>query len=234
MGVSISINAKNEDEFNQQMQLYLAQGYRMQSNFNGTAILNKKSYSTGLLVVLILLFFPAAIIYYLVASDDVVTIRMSNGQSSASNNFSSGTATKSFDLYCEDCGHGLYNDSKFCPGCGKDLSVGDVSSEVPKCKKCGAKVSDEDRFCPNCGNDLTKIDDVPAEKTSEESVVVDDVPAGSSSDDSLVVDDVPAEKTSEESVVAADEVSKCQDCGAELSEENKFCPECGAKITDDE
>ena len=71
MGISLNIDTNNENEFNQQLQMYLAQGYSMQSNFNGTAILKKKSYSMGLLIVLIIFFFPAAIIYYLVSSDDI-------------------------------------------------------------------------------------------------------------------------------------------------------------------
>lgn len=124
MGISLNVDTKNENEFNQQLQMYLAQGYSMQSNFNGTAILKKKSYSVGLLIVLIILFFPAAIIYYLVASDDVVTIRNTNGQSSANNSNTSAT-TESFDSYCEECGHGLFKDSKFCPGCGRELTEND-------------------------------------------------------------------------------------------------------------
>ena len=124
MGISLNVDTKNENEFNQQLQMYLAQGYSMQGNFNGTAILKKKSYSEGLLIVLIILFFPAAIIYYLVASDDVVTIRNTNGQSSANNSNTSAT-TESFDSYCEECGHGLFKDSKFCPGCGRELTEND-------------------------------------------------------------------------------------------------------------
>ena len=54
MGINLNVEVKNENEFNQQLQMYLAQGYNMQSNFNGTAILKKKSYSTGVLIVLIL------------------------------------------------------------------------------------------------------------------------------------------------------------------------------------
>ena len=111
MGSAINVNVRNEDELNQQLQLYLAQGYNMKSNFNGTAILNKKSYSVGLLIVLLILFFPAAIIYYLVASDDVVTIKV-NGQSSSSSNIDVNP----------NCGQGLFEDSKFCPGCGSDLT----------------------------------------------------------------------------------------------------------------
>lgn len=124
MGSALNVNVKNENEFNQQMQLYLAQGYKMQSNFNGTAILNKKSYSVGLLIILIILFFPAAIIYYLVASDDVVTIKNSNGQSQAASNVTD-SSTNNFVSYCQNCGHGLFEDSKFCPGCGKDVTAQD-------------------------------------------------------------------------------------------------------------
>ena len=128
MGISLNVDTKNENEFNQQLQMYLAQGYSMQSNFNGTAILKKKSYSEELLIVLIILVFPAAIIYYLVASDDVVTIRNTNGQSSANNSNTSAT-TESFDSYCEECGHGLFKDSKFCPGCGRELTENDDDEE---------------------------------------------------------------------------------------------------------
>jgi len=123
LGSAINVNVKNEDELNQQLQLYLAQGYNMKSNFNGTAILNKKSYSVGLLIVLLILFFPAAIIYYLVASDDVVTINI-NGQSSTTSNIDV-NANEEFTSYCPNCGQGLFEDSKFCPGCGKDLTVED-------------------------------------------------------------------------------------------------------------
>ena len=80
LGINFNVEVNNENEFNQQLQLYLAQGYRMQTNYNGIAILKKKSYSTGVLIILILFFFPAAIIYFLVASDDVVTITNNNEQ----------------------------------------------------------------------------------------------------------------------------------------------------------
>ena len=165
MGISLNIDVNNENEFNQQLQMYLAQGYSMQSNFNGTAILKKKSYSMGVLIVLIIFFFPAAIIYYLVASDDVVTIKNNNGQTPV-NNTNVGTTTESFDSYCEECGHGLFKDSKFCPGCGKDLTVNEeepvesiseenvpvvVEEEVLKCKNCGTELGEDNLFCPNCG-----------------------------------------------------------------------------------
>ena len=166
MGISLNIDTNNENEFNQQMQLYLAQGYSMQSNFNGTAILKKKSYSMGLLIVLIIFFFPAAIIYYLVASEDIVTIRNNNGQSPSSNTNVNST-TESYDLYCEECGQGLFKDSKFCPNCGKDLTeeepeetISEEESSVEetkedlKCDNCGAKLTEEHKFCPNCGENV--------------------------------------------------------------------------------
>jgi RNA polymerase subunit RPABC4/transcription elongation factor Spt4 len=167
MGISLNVDTNNENEFNQQLQMYLAQGYSMQSNFNGTAILKKKSYSTGLLIVLIIFFFPAAIIYYLVASDDVVTIRNTNGQTYSNNSVN--TTTESFDSYCEDCGHGLFKDSKFCPGCGKNLTATEeepiettseeIEEEILKCEACGTELSEENKFCPNCGESVNRIEE---------------------------------------------------------------------------
>lgn len=132
MGSAITVNVKDENEFNEQMQLYLAQGYKMQSNFNGTAILSKKSYSWGIIILLVviglLIFFIGAIIfpliYYLVAGDDVVTIRNTNGQSPSASNVTD-SSTNNFVSYCQNCGHGLFEDSKFCPGCGKDVTAQD-------------------------------------------------------------------------------------------------------------
>ena len=172
MGISFNVDVNNENEFNQQLQLYLAQGYSMQSNINGTAILKKKSYSVGLLIVLIILFFPAAIIYYLVASDDVVTITNSNGQSSTNNS----ATTEEFDSYCVECGQGLFKDSKFCPGCGRDLNAPDDEPNVEsdseenviveeeeddelKCKNCGTELTEENIFCPECGEKINQNDE---------------------------------------------------------------------------
>ena len=169
MGINLNVDVNNENEFNQQLQMYLAQGYSMQSNFNGTAILKKKSYSVGVLIILIIFFFPAAIIYYLLASDDVVTIRNINGQAANSTANAGTTAGESFDLYCEECGQGLYKDSKFCPGCGRNLSVVDdgemdtepeetlpaVEDEIITCENCGTELSEDHKFCPNCGEETT-------------------------------------------------------------------------------
>ena len=173
MGISLNVDVNNENEFNQQLQLYLAQGYSMQSNINGTAILKKKSYSVGLLIVLIIFFFPAAIVYYLVASDDVVTIRNNNGHSSTNN--TNGATTEKFDSYCVECGQGLFKDSKFCPGCGRDLNAPDeepaaeldseenvmVEEEEDelKCRSCGTQLTEENIFCPECGEKIIQNDE---------------------------------------------------------------------------
>ena len=175
MGINLNVEVKNENEFNQQLQMYLAQGYNMQSNFNGTAILKKKSFSMGVLIVLILLFFPGAILYYLLASEDIVTIRNNNSQPSNTNtNANVGVTNESFDSYCEECGHGLFKDSRFCPGCGKDLNateahpveanpeesvtVSEEKSEVLKCANCGMELSEENKFCSNCGETVITKD----------------------------------------------------------------------------
>lgn len=156
MAMNFNIDVNNENEFNQQLQMYLAQGYSMQSNFNGTAILKKKSYSLGLLIVLIIFVFPVAIIYYLIASDDIVTINNKSVQGSAD------SSSKPYDGYCEECGHGLYKESKFCPGCGRDVSLNgpDEDKNIPVCPKCGKEVSESNRFCPNCGEDLSEAENV--------------------------------------------------------------------------
>ena len=176
MGISLNIDTNSETEFNQQLQMFLAQGYTMQSNFNGTAILKKKSYSMGLLIVLIIFFFPAAIIYYLVSSDDVVTIRNNNNVQAPSSNTNAGSTSKPFDLYCEECGQGVYKDSKFCPNCGKDLTEQQVEEEAPteeapaenlieeskeelKCKSCGTELNENNRFCPNCGESVNTTEE---------------------------------------------------------------------------
>ena len=158
MAMNINIDVNNENEFNQQLEMYLAQGYNMQSNFNGTAILKKKSYSLALLIILLIFIFPVAIIYYLVASDDIVTITNKSVQGSGE------SSSKPFDGYCEECGHGLFNDSKFCPNCGRDLSVSiedtvesepeESEGEVLKCKNCGEELTEENNFCPKCGYKL--------------------------------------------------------------------------------
>ena len=154
MGINLNIDVNSEDEFNQQMQIYLAQGYSIQSNYNGTAILKKKSYSVGVLVVLIIFFFPAAIIYYLLSSDDLVTIKNSNVQSSTHTSNAS-QSSEEYVAYCEDCGHGLFRESKFCPGCGKDLAMNGIIPEVEKCPNCGTELMDGAKFCPQCGEDLS-------------------------------------------------------------------------------
>lgn len=166
MAMNFNIDVNNENEFNQQLQMYLAQGYSMQSNFNGTAILKKKSYSLGLLIVLIIFVFPVAIIYYLIASDDIVTINNKSVQGSAD------SSSKPYDGYCEECGHGLYKESKFCPGCGRDVSLNgpEVDENIPVCPKCGKEVSESNRFCPNCGEDLSKAE----EESVEEKLICDE------------------------------------------------------------
>ena len=158
MGVAININVNNEKEFNQQIQMYLAQGYHMQSNFNGTAILSRKNYSTGLLIILLIFGVVLGLIYYLISTDDIVTITMNEDDSAKSN-----SNNNNFDSYCPNCGHGLFKDSKFCPGCGNVVEDNQNSNEIidePQeqnniCKNCGEELDDDAKFCPNCGEDTT-------------------------------------------------------------------------------
>ena len=70
------------------------------------------------------------------------------------------------------CPLNLFKDSKFCPGCGKNVIESDeepenITSEYESdnnetadetdkvCKNCGEKLNEDEKFCPNCGDDLT-------------------------------------------------------------------------------
>jgi len=192
MGLSLNIDVNNENEFNQQLQLYLSQGYTMQSNFNGTAILKKKSYSLGLLIVLIILFFPAAIIYYLVATDDIVTIRQKGTGPAKTDN-----VAEEYFAYCENCGQGLLKDSKFCPSCGHDVS--DINKEeVLTCKNCGEEITGEAKFCHHCGYDLTENEDPSEDEPAE------------TADDTKVCENCGEEIMENEKF--------CSECGEEIKE----------------
>ena len=172
LGINTNINAADEAEFYQKIQIYTSQGYDLKSNYNGTAILTKKSYSVGLLIFLIIFIFPAAVIYYLSASDDVVTIKNSEMHQSSEN----ANADESFDAYCEKCGHGLFRDSKFCPGCGAEITMAYDNSieEIPKENEAAQKEEIQDEVnnnaqpsseisysCPYCGQTIPYTDKCP-------------------------------------------------------------------------
>ena len=80
------------------------------------------------------------------------------------------STSKPFDGYCEECGHGLYKESKFCPGCGKDVSLEGIDEDenIPLCPNCGKEVSESNRFCPNCGKDLTEEEIVEEKRKCDE------------------------------------------------------------------
>ncbi len=44
---------------------------------------------------------------------------------------------------CGNCGTALYEDEKFCPGCGTPVEV--------VCPSCGNKIFNGERYCPYCG-----------------------------------------------------------------------------------
>ncbi|WP_296874636.1 zinc ribbon domain-containing protein [uncultured Methanobrevibacter sp.] len=84
---------------------------------------------------------------------------------SSTNYNMSNNATKNFDKYCTECGQGLMNDAKFCPGCGRNLNANDnepateenmtvEEEDELKCKKCGAELTEESIFCPECGEKI--------------------------------------------------------------------------------
>lgn len=52
---------------------------------------------------------------------------------------------------CPNCGAANIQGSKFCPRCGKSLSL---SASMKYCAKCGAPVKTGSSFCQKCGNKL--------------------------------------------------------------------------------
>ena len=52
------------------------------------------------------------------------------------------------ELACPQCGKAVKANTKFCPGCGADLSL--------LCTQCGAGYNPGDRFCAQCGTALEK------------------------------------------------------------------------------
>lgn len=67
-----------------------------------------------------------------------------------------------YDTYCVECGHGLLNTAKFCPGCGTKVEVVSKpeepisSNENRSCNNCGHELNEYDEFCSECG---TKLDE---------------------------------------------------------------------------
>jgi len=50
------------------------------------------------------------------------------------------------DIKCQDCGHPISRESKFCPHCGHQQLIFD------KCVSCGENLPPNARFCPGCGH----------------------------------------------------------------------------------
>ncbi len=52
-------------------------------------------------------------------------------------------------IKCQSCGAGNADDSKFCTGCGVNLTP--AAAGEMKCAGCGAAVPADSKFCVNCG-----------------------------------------------------------------------------------
>ena len=65
---------------------------------------------------------------------------------------------------CPNCNSEISDDSRFCPVCGKQLSV---------CPQCGTDIAPGARFCPTCGKNLTDTS-APVNNGSYSSTYTDD------------------------------------------------------------
>ncbi len=57
-----------------------------------------------------------------------------------------GGPAPSQDIKCQDCGHPVSKESRFCPHCGHQQLIFD------KCVSCGENLPPNARFCPGCGH----------------------------------------------------------------------------------
>ncbi len=68
-------------------------------------------------------------------------------------------------LFCSDCNSAIQWEDKFCPGCGAQIELSDVSgspsertahagSQKVRCSKCGSTNASENEFCERCGASL--------------------------------------------------------------------------------
>ena len=72
-----------------------------------------------------------------------------------------------YDMYCRECGNGLFGNAKFCSKCG--AKVQDLMPEPEKpssnddenkfCKNCGEKLDEGAEFCSECGTKVTGFED---------------------------------------------------------------------------
>ena len=122
------------------VQMYLIQGFKMESNNNGVVILKKKGYNTVILVLLILfVMIIGGIIYYLLCEDEMVIIKNVGDESDNSKSLPKSEITG----YCSDCGFPLTKNNVFCVGCGKKIITDDENSDLEK-EKCGNNKLDKE------------------------------------------------------------------------------------------
>ena len=69
-----------------------------------------RQYSLAVLIILILLCWPAAILYYFTRPKTIKQVGPA------------APAAPQYKRVCPQCGRMLAEETKFCPGCGKDLS----------------------------------------------------------------------------------------------------------------
>ncbi len=51
-------------------------------------------------------------------------------------------------MKCRECGHEFSGNVKFCPECGKPVSMG---SNKVNCRKCNYELEGNLKYCPECG-----------------------------------------------------------------------------------
>ena len=101
---------------------------------------------------------------------------------------------------CPHCNAGVDGNAKFCPQCGKDVTV---SESIKKCIKCEIGIAENAKFCHECGTSQTESCPICNKEIRANSKFCPE--CGNSL------------------------VNKCSKCNYELAHDKKFCPECGEK-----
>ena len=90
-----------------------------------------------------------------------------------------------------------------------------MESTPDVCSACNAKIQPGSKFCTECGKPIEETPQEPVTKETPE-----------------IMEETPQEPVEEavEETESLQTTTKCLQCNAELSSDDKFCTECGAKV----
>lgn len=153
-------------------------------------------------------------------------------------------------LPCPGCGQVVAKGSKFCAGCGADVSdlfpvieaVAEAAPAAKLCPGCGYNVLEGQKFCEGCGQNVESLFAAsapapvaeapsPAPVTSEPaSVPTVNAPGFTQGVSSFK--SAPEAPSFQPAPAPVPAERKCKQCGAKADDDQKFCENCGTRIDD--